>query len=287
MKNVSLITALHPGSTAPACILRVMNTVDISLNRFERQLMSFYKRSGTRGVVVLVTSVSVLISTVITMGLIYPLSSPSVADEGFWYFLGAGIGVPLVVAPIATLCITRLLSMLDRSFQIMHSLSTTDPLTGSANRRGFFSLAEQNIRALRGQNVCGVGMVDLNDFKILNDTYGHNVGDAALVTIAAQMQEIIGDAGSVGRIGGDEFALLIIDKPERVESIGAELVQRCSKLVFKTNAGADAMLSASVGIVQLEDDESFDRALSRADALLYDKKRARRSRSAAVDRDAN
>ncbi|MFK8014047.1 MAG: GGDEF domain-containing protein, partial [Gammaproteobacteria bacterium] len=224
--------------------------------------MSFYKRTGTRGMVMLVTVVSVLGSMLLTMGLIYPLAAPEVAKDGFWYFLGGSVGVPLLIAPVATLLIARLLVLLQRSFEVVKSLSTTDPLTGSANRRGFFSLAEQNIRTLRGNHICGVGMVDLNDFKILNDAHGHKAGDTALVNIAQALQKIIGEAGTVGRIGGDEFALLIIAEPARFEQIRAQIVKRCTQLVFTTASGQHIGLSASVGIVQLGEDESFDEALA-------------------------
>ncbi len=244
--------------------------------------MAFYRRAGTLGIVSVVTLVSVLGSTFITMVLVYPFTTASVSADGFWYFLCGGIGVPLVIAPLATFFFARLLVLLDQSFQVMESLSTTDPLTGSSNRRGFFSIAEQNIRALRGSSGCSVGMVDLDNFKTLNDTHGHQAGDQALVSLAQELQRMIGSFGTVGRIGGDEFALLMIADPARLENLEASIIERCGQLVFTTDSAGETStitLSASVGITQLEEEETFDDALARADQLLYAKKRSRRNRS--------
>lgn len=261
-----------------------MSSFDLQLTRFEKKLMTFYRAKGTKGIVGLVTLVSVAGSSFITMGLIYPFVSQDVSDDGFWYFLGGGIGVPLLIAPLATAFFARLLVLLDRSFQIVESLSTTDPLTGSANRRGFFSLAEQNIRALREESICGVGMVDLNNFKTLNDTHGHPAGDIALVNLAEELQLIVGESGTVGRIGGDEFALLLIAEPTRLASIKADIEQHCTRFPLALENGNDVFLSASVGIVELGSNEAFEGALARADALLYTNKKHHKAREGSVIR---
>lgn len=264
-----------------------MNSFDIQLSPFERQLMDYYRRAGAKGIIGLVTLVSVLGSVFVTMVLVYPFLDSTVTDDGFWYFFGGSVGVPLLIAPLATTFFARLLVLLDRSFQIVESLSTTDPLTGSVNRRGFFSLAEQNTRALQENSACFVGMVDLNNFKTLNDTHGHPAGDAALVAFARSLQECIGDSGTVGRIGGDEFALLIVDEPERLQSIEAEIKKRCQSLSFTTEANVELTLSACVGIVQLASDDSFDGALGRADGFLYAEKQKRRETHPSTVRSAS
>ncbi len=93
----------------------------------------------------------------------------------------------------------------------LHELSVTDELTGLANRRGFMILAEQQRKLVRRGHSMVLLYMDLNDFKSINDTLGHNAGDEALVETAAILRTCVRESDILARMGGDEFAALLVD----------------------------------------------------------------------------
>src|SRR5207248_2994795 len=99
---------------------------------------------------------------------------------------------------------------------------TTCPLTGLANRAGFLDLVEE---ALAVDEPLAVGLLDLDDFKGVNDTLGHEAGDALLVKVAARIRNATGARDVVGRLGGDEFALLLRGNPSEVEAKADRVVE--------------------------------------------------------------
>ncbi|HOL49432.1 MAG TPA: GGDEF domain-containing protein, partial [bacterium] len=95
--------------------------------------------------------------------------------------------------------------------QILEQLSVTDVLTDLYNRRGFFLLAEQQLRiAERIQEHMALFFMDVDDFKNINDIYGHQEGDRALQIIADTLEKTFRESDILGRIGGDEFVALVI-----------------------------------------------------------------------------
>ncbi|MFK8078981.1 MAG: GGDEF domain-containing protein [Granulosicoccus sp.] len=179
--------------------------------------------------------------------------------------------VPAAIAPNVTYFLTRLLSRLDTAYEFVTKLSTTDSLTGTANRRGFLGAATQNIRTLREATECMVGMVDLDKFKEVNDTYGHNVGDEALAVAATLLKKTVGEIGVVGRLGGDEFALIALGSPSELEDLRSSIIGQCSNFTIQN----DIAISCSIGNVLLNKNESIDAVLARADRALYSVKEKR------------
>jgi two-component system, cell cycle response regulator len=149
-------------------------------------------------------------------------------------------------------------------------LATTDPLTGLCNRRGFFEQAtEACARVVPPDGSLSAIILDIDNFKHINDCYGHETGDEAIRICAdkARLPETL-----AGRLGGDEFALLLEDRrlPEAIE-IGENLRRRLAEQPFDT--GKDRItLTWSVGIGEGRPGDSVDQILARADAALYDAK---------------
>lgn len=153
-------------------------------------------------------------------------------------------------------------------------LATIDDLTCISNRRGFISLAQNSINlCIRQQVPVSMVFFDLNEFKPINDRFGHAEGDRALVAFADLMRKTFRDSDVFARIGGDEFAVLLTNT---AEDFAAEIVQRFRGLVDEHNArvnrGYD--LSFADGIVSLlpEAECSVHDILQEADVQMYEKK---------------
>jgi len=153
----------------------------------------------------------------------------------------------------------------------------TDDLTRLYNRRGFMALAEQHLRLARRQGKDTVVMyVDMDDFKQLNDSYGHAAGDRALMAVSRLLQSTVRDCDVVARMGGDEFTILALD----ADRMGARAIQkRIDERLALFNASGElpTALSLTVGHTRVRpgDTASVSELLDRADQLLYARKRRR------------
>ncbi len=161
----------------------------------------------------------------------------------------------------------------------------TDYLTGLANRRHFLDLAGHEVAHIRryGGNL-SVAMLDLDHFKNINDTYGHQVGDQVLKELASICHRILREVDIVGRIGGEEFAVLF---PETDGSEAYEIVERLREAIaangIRLENGQSLHFTASIGIASFVDkDASIETLLSRADKALYEAKTSGRNRIAAA-----
>jgi diguanylate cyclase (GGDEF)-like protein len=156
-------------------------------------------------------------------------------------------------------------------------LATTDPLTGLCNRRGFFEQATQvRARTIPDGNLSAI-LLDIDNFKTINDSYGHDAGDEAIRACAeaARLEDAV-----TGRLGGDEFALLLEQRalPEAVE-IAENLRGRLAARPFDTGKGR-ITLTWSIGVGEAQPGDSIDQLLARADAALYSAKEGGRNRVA-------
>lgn len=141
--------------------------------------------------------------------------------------------------------------------------SHTDALTGTLNRRGFVAKAELEMRrAVRHDRPLSIVVLDLDEFKSVNDSAGHAAGDYVLKSLTAQWMSLSRSTDLVGRLGGDEFAMLL---PE-TDAEEAESVMRRLR--------AYASHPWSWGVTQFLANDTLDSALRRADRAMYDNKRA-------------
>ncbi len=152
-----------------------------------------------------------------------------------------------------------------------------DPLTGLPNRTLFENRLEHGLaQAKRHDRILAVMFLDLNDFKAINDTHGHDVGDAVLQSIADRLKEHARDDDTVSRFGGDEFLYLLteIDSDQDAVSI-AQKIADAIQLPCQLSVGA-LQLSASVGIAIFpKDGTSVSALIKSADTAMYKAKRGK------------
>ncbi|HEV2743712.1 MAG TPA: diguanylate cyclase, partial [Rubrobacter sp.] len=161
-----------------------------------------------------------------------------------------------------------------------------DSLTGLPNRRLFMERLEHSLRRkARSGRHAAVLFMDLDNFKDVNDSLGHDAGDRLLVAVARRLRGCLRDADTLARLGGDEFVVLIDDAT--TGGVSAQLAERlleCLAPPFSL-AGERVFVSASIGVA-LHDPFSSDRwdvLLSRADAAMYEAKRRGKARYATYD----
>jgi diguanylate cyclase (GGDEF)-like protein/PAS domain S-box-containing protein len=156
----------------------------------------------------------------------------------------------------------------------------TDVLTGLPNRRAFnLEAARVMARAKREGWSVTVGIVDIDWFKRVNDEYGHPVGDIVLRSVAQTIQGALRAGDLFGRIGGDEFGVLL---PQATTVQGATIVDRIRGLLVNSapiiSSTATLNVTISIGLATFDADTSLDAALARADAALYQAKLTGRNR---------
>ncbi len=161
-------------------------------------------------------------------------------------------------------------------------LATTDSLTGLSNRRHFLEkLSEEISRAQRYGRPCAVAMVDADHFKSVNDTYGHEVGDRVLKQLSKLMSDEIRDVDCVGRLGGEEFAILL---PETNVEGGKIFCERLLQRIRDAEIDLGETIlryTVSVGLTEVCKGElKTDVILNRADEALYVAKESGRDRVA-------
>ncbi|MDD5562543.1 MAG: diguanylate cyclase [Thermoanaerobaculaceae bacterium] len=171
---------------------------------------------------------------------------------------------------------------LEQANRLLLNISHKDPLTNIENRLGFERELEKYLSLCRrsGQPLAVI-MMDLDGFKAYNDTWGHPAGDQALIAVGAALKGRARASDTVGRLGGDEFCIVIPStKPERAiaaaEGFVAAIVEATRDL---PRPGANATLGASAGVACFpEDGEEAAELLARADAALYRAKAAGKGR---------
>jgi diguanylate cyclase (GGDEF)-like protein/PAS domain S-box-containing protein len=163
----------------------------------------------------------------------------------------------------------------------LRAAAVQDPLTGLANRRALVErLTEAQLRRDREGGRIGLVYLDLDRFKAVNDTHGHDVGDQVLRAAAERLVSATRELDTVCRMGGDEFVILCA--PIDGDADLAELVARLRSMppVTVHAAGATVEVHTSIGAVTVADDEDLDEALRRADTAMYRAKRGLRGRAA-------
>ena len=158
--------------------------------------------------------------------------------------------------------------------------ANTDALTGISNRRFFMNLAEQEIRrARRFTRDLSIIMMDLDHFKHINDTYGHAAGDSALETIVRASLESLRESDIMGRLGGEEFAIILPETTiEAATEVATRLLTHIAETPIATTQGA-IHCTTSLGVAELaKSDNTIDDLLSRSDEALFRAKNKGRNR---------
>jgi len=154
----------------------------------------------------------------------------------------------------------------------IHFMANHDALTGLPNRILLKDrLSQALFYAQRYDRCVAVAFIDLDNFKIVNDSLGHNVGDDLLKIVAARMAACVGSTDTVVRLGGDEFVVILFDQPKDADVIAAT-VQKIRTAIGEPIRlqGHDLMVTSSVGVAMYADDGAeVDTLLGNADAAMY------------------
>jgi diguanylate cyclase len=154
-----------------------------------------------------------------------------------------------------------------------------DPLTGALNRKGMDEAVEREVARVRRHNakLC-VALLDIDNFKKLNDSLGHQAGDEALVHLARVARETIRPQDTLARYGGEEFVVLLPDTPIDDAVTAMVRVQRELTKRFFLHKNEKVLITFSCGVAELTDEEAPVAAVARADAAMYLAKRAGKNR---------
>jgi diguanylate cyclase (GGDEF)-like protein len=157
-----------------------------------------------------------------------------------------------------------------RLHHVVQRQAVTDELTGLVNRRRFMAALEHEISRASRTMPPSLILADLDDFKLVNDRYGHPIGDALLQSFARSLGEHVRDVDIAARLGGEEFAVLL---PETHLAGSAAVARRLrhsiDRVPLLVRGGAEITATASFGVAELVEGESADSLLRRADAALY------------------
>lgn len=163
--------------------------------------------------------------------------------------------------------------------EIAQERAMTDALTGLLNRYGLqHALAREHAEARRYDRPLSCLMIDLDNFKVINDTYGHAAGDTTLIQIAGVLTEAVRHSDTVFRHGGEEFLVLLPETDLEGAFALAEKIRKDAASRLYGDGKRDFHLTLSVGAAELTRDESGNDMIARADMALYEAKEQGRNR---------
>lgn len=167
---------------------------------------------------------------------------------------------------------------------LMQTFKTHDPMTEALNKRAFRDELEKEFGfARRHEQPLSLILFDLDHFKRVNDTYGHQAGDLVIRSVAQRVSETMRKEDAFARYGGEEFALILRNTTLESGFIVAERIRRAIEALEITHAGARIPVTASVGVAHLETGMARDDDLvEAADERLYQAKRKGRNRTEAA-----
>ncbi|SFU87543.1 diguanylate cyclase (GGDEF) domain-containing protein [Methylobacterium sp. 174MFSha1.1] len=159
----------------------------------------------------------------------------------------------------------------------LRRLADTDPLTGALARRRFLEVCARDWPRRPGQRACLL-MLDLDRFKLVNDSHGHAAGDAALIAFVAACRSALRSLDAVGRLGGEEFAILLVETGPEDGALIAERIRAAVAANPVATEGGPIGITVSIGLAASGPEESLEAAMRRADAALYGAKHGGRNR---------
>ncbi len=226
----------------------------------------------------LATSLAVLAGVAAIVGSAVASGAAAALPEGLGLLAANVGGLHAMLIALLWIMATRYETMLSaraRAERLARE-ATTDPLTGLANRRALTDALDDQIAQARQTGApLSVLSVDLDHFKRINDTWGHDAGDRALAAVGAMLAGCARAGDRVGRWGGEEFLLIA----PGADAHGARaLAERCRAAVAAQDLGGGERLTASLGVAALEPDEDRRALLRRADLSVYAAKAQGRDR---------
>ena len=160
---------------------------------------------------------------------------------------------------------------------LLYQAAHVDTLTGLRNRRGFYEYYNIDVAPTMKENIASMIICDIDFFKKVNDTYGHNAGDAVLKMVGATLRENV-NCGEVFRWGGEEFIILLPSSTKEDARIVAEGLRKTMEQNVCTFEDTDIKITMSFGVNELNPKESIESNIEVADAKLYEAKTSGRNR---------
>ncbi len=200
--------------------------------------------------------------------------------EMWWAGIFVSVIVPLLVVPPSSWLIAKLLQEAETSRRMVEHLVRTDPLTGVFNRRHTTQSGElEVIRAHRDRTPLCVIMLDLDNFKSINDVHGHRAGDTLLQRLAMTCNDCIRPYDTLARWGGEEFVVVLPSAALREAKVIAERV-RLAVAGMSVPIGRDSIhVTVSIGVAAWDEPTlTFGALVDRADHAMYEAKRTGKNR---------
>ncbi|PKO47791.1 MAG: GGDEF domain-containing protein [Betaproteobacteria bacterium HGW-Betaproteobacteria-4] len=171
------------------------------------------------------------------------------------------------------------ISELERELETTSDLVRHDQLTGVLNRRGLEEIfTKEAARATRHETSLCVALIDIDNFKKLNDSMGHSTGDEALIHLATICRETLRPQDTVARYGGEEFIILLPDTPLNDAATALTRLQRELTKKFFLHGNEKVLITFSAGVAQMKADDSQATVIKRADEAMYEAKKAGKNR---------
>ncbi|MFC4638962.1 GGDEF domain-containing protein [Deinococcus hohokamensis] len=158
---------------------------------------------------------------------------------------------------------------------LQERLANADPLTGLPNRRALYPAIEVLLQQVRADTPGSLLLVDIDHFKRINDTFGHNVGDQTLQAVASLLRAALRESDQVGRWGGEEFLVVL---PGVAGPAALEVGRRLQDLVARQPHPGAGHLTVSIGVTECRAADTLESGVARADEALYQAKAAGRNR---------
>jgi len=168
---------------------------------------------------------------------------------------------------------------LRKSLEIIRDMAMHDDLTGFYNRRHLMERieAEKN-RSIRTGTVFSLAMLDIDHFKNINDTYGHQIGDSVLIDFSAIIRSVLRKTDFCGRYGGEEFLIVLTDTDLKAAKVFAERIRAKVEESSFAALGRNSKVTVSIGLAESRKSENIEKTISRADEAMYKAKRNGRNR---------
>lgn len=239
--------------------------------RGRQMLRGLLQRAGLIRTTSAVTGLSILASIALTYLVTQYLDGGSSATA-----ILIAILVPAIIAPLLSYALLRLLFQLDAAEERMRELSTRDDLTQAYNRRHFIEHARVEWeRALRYGEEFAIIIFDIDDFKRINDIYGHLAGDEVLREVSRVCEKEARASDMLARYGGDEFVYLIPNSEAiDIQAFMERVQKRLSENMLRISQD-EIRITVSMGARRFDDEvANFEAILSQADQALYTAKRS-------------
>ena len=201
-------------------------------------------------------------------------------SESFGLALAAAGLAMLALLVLAAITALRANARADEATAELRRMATTDALTGLWNRRHLLErLESETARSLRNGRPLCLASIDVDHFKRVNDLHGHPAGDEALRVLARLFREALRGSDVVGRMGGEEFAILMPETDrDQARLVCERLREKVARTPVPLPSGAALTVTLSTGIALMAGEEASDKLISRADSALYGAKAEGRNR---------